>query len=170
MAYSSNAPLGDSIEQVYGNHHGWLYGWLWRQLGSREDAAELAQDTFLRLLAARQATVLAEPRAYLRTVAHALVVNHWRRRDLERAYLDALALRPEREEPSPEQRALVLETLVRIDTMLDGLATKVRRAFLMAQLDGMSYLEIGAELGVSDRMVRKYMAQAMLACMCLLDD
>lgn len=34
----------------------------------------------------------------------------------------------------------------------------------MAQVHGMTYKEIGAELGVSDRMVKKYMAQAMLHC------
>ncbi|KAF1043380.1 MAG: putative RNA polymerase sigma factor FecI [Herbaspirillum frisingense] len=169
MALFSNPPLGDSFEQVYHNHHGWLYGWLWRKLGSREDAAELAQDTFLRLLSSKPADSLQEPRAYLRTVAHGLMVNHWRRLELERAYLDALASRPELEAPSPEQRALVLESLVRIDAMLDQLPPKVRQAFLMSQLDGLTYLQIARQLGVSDRMVKKYMAQAMLQCMILLD-
>ncbi len=171
MAYSSNPPLGDSsIEQVYNSHHGWLYSWLWHKLGSREDAAELAQDTFLRLLTVKPSEKLYEPRAYLRTVAHGLLVNHWRRRKLERAYLAALAAHPELEEPSPEQRALVLETLTRIDTMLDTLPTKVQHAFLMSQLDGLTYSQIAKKLGVSDRMIKKYMAQAMLQCLSLLDE
>lgn len=169
MAYSSNPPLGDSLEQVYSSHHGWLHGWLWRKLGSREDAADLAQDTFLRLLAGKPSGPLQEPRAFLRTVANGLLVNHWRRLELERAYLAALAARPEPEEPSPEERALVLETLLRIDAMLDKLPSRVRQAFLLSQLDGFTYLQIAAELGVSDRMVKKYMAQAMLQCVLLLD-
>lgn len=169
MAYSSNPPLGDSLEQVYSNHHGWLYGWLWRKLGSREDAADLAQDTFLRLLSSKSGDALHEPRAYLRTVAHGLMVNHWRRLEIERAYLGALAARPELEAPSPEERALVLESLMHIDAMLDKLPPKVRQAFLMSQLDGLTYLQIAQVLGVSDRMVKKYMAQAMLQCMLLLE-
>ncbi|WP_413927621.1 sigma-70 family RNA polymerase sigma factor [Herbaspirillum sp. alder98] len=169
MANSSNPPLGDPFEQVYSNHHGWLHSWLWRQLGSRDDAAELAHDTFLRLLASKQTSQLQEPRAYLRTVAHGLLVNHWRRLELERAYLDALAARPEALQPSPEQRALVLETLQRIDALLDRLPARARQAFLLSQLDGRTYLEIAGELGVSDRMVKKYMAQAMLQCMLLLE-
>lgn len=168
MAYSGNPPQGDSFEQVYSSHHGWLHSWLWRKLGSREDAADLAQDTFMRLLAGRDQDSLQTPRAYLRTVAHGLLVNHWRRLELERAYLDALAARPQLEAPSPEQRALVLETLVRIDTMLDKLAPKARQAFLMSQLDGMTYLQIAEVIGVSDRMIKKYMAQAMLQCMLLI--
>jgi RNA polymerase sigma-70 factor (ECF subfamily) len=164
---SSTSPLPDAFEHVYSSHHGWLQAWLWRKMGSHEDAAELAQDTFLRLLASRASESLQEPRAYLRTVAHGLLVNHWRRLELERAYLAALAARPEQEEPSPEERSLVLETLMQIDSMLDSLAPRARRAFLLSQLDGLTYAEIALELGVSDRMVKKYMAQAMLQCMLL---
>ena len=40
-----------------------------------------------------------------------------------------------------------------------------RRAFVLAQIHEMTYREIGAELGVSERMVKKYMAQAMLQCL-----
>jgi len=168
VANSSNAPLGDPFEQLYTHHHGWLHGWLWRQLGSRDDAAELAHDTFLRLLASQQAPQLQQPRAYLRTIAHGLLVNHWRRLELERAYLDALAGRPEGLQPSAEQRTLVLETLQRIDTLLDSLPPRARQAFLLSQLDDLTYAAIAAELGVSERMVKKYMAQAMLQCMLLL--
>jgi RNA polymerase sigma-70 factor (ECF subfamily) len=35
----------------------------------------------------------------------------------------------------------------------------------MSQLDGLTYIEIGQRLGVSDRMVKKYMARAMLHCL-----
>ena len=64
----------------------------------------------------------------------------------------------------------MVEALLRIDAMLDGLRDKVREAFLLAQLDGLGYREIGARLGVSERMVKKYMAQAMLACVLALDE
>jgi RNA polymerase sigma factor (sigma-70 family) len=164
---SANNPSADAFSHLYSNHHGWLYSWLWRKLGSREDAAELAQDTFVRLLSTKPSEELTEPRAYLTTVAHGLVVNHWRKLTLERAYLAALEARPEILAPSPEERALVLETLYQIDAMLERLAPKARQAFLLAQLDGLTYVQIAAQLGVSDRMVKKYMAQAMLQCMLL---
>lgn len=164
---SANSPSADAFSHLYSSHHGWLYSWLWRKLGSREDAAELAQDTFVRLLSAKPSDELAEPRAYLTTVAHGLVVNHWRKLALERAYLSALEARPEMLAPSPEERALVIETLCQIDAMLERLAPKARQAFLLAQLDGLTYAQIAEQLGVSDRMIKKYMAQAMLQCMLL---
>ena len=156
------------LQQLYCEHHGWLQSWLRKRLGCAENAADLAQDTFMRMLAKeRELTSLREPRAYLRTVAHSLLVNHWRRQALERAYLDALALQPLACAPSPETRELVMETLCAIDAMLRKLPGKVREAFLLSQLDGLTYAVIASRLQVSERMVKKYMAQAMLHCLLL---
>lgn len=109
-------------------------------------------------------------RAYLHTVAKGLLINHWRRRDVERAYLEALAATPEACAPSPEARLLIIETLVRIDHMLAALPDKVRQAFLLSQLDGLTYAVIAERLGVSERMVKKYMARAMFECLLVADD
>lgn len=159
------------VGTLYRQHHGWLVSWLRYRLGCPETAADLAHDTFLRLLGSRRTPVrVDEPRAYLTTIARGLVIDHWRRRELEQAWLGALAQLPEALSPSPETRALVVETLLRIDALLDGLRPRVREAFLLAQLDGLPYREIGARLGVSERMVKKYMAQAMLSCMLALEE
>ena len=50
-------------------------------------------------------------------------------------------------------------------SLLDTLKPKVREAFLLSQLDGLTYKQIGERLGVGERMVKKYMAQAMLCCL-----
>lgn len=159
----ANAP--EHVDLLYRNHHGWLLGWLRRRLGCAHDAADLAHDAFLRLLRNPVDAPLREPRAYLTTIAHGLVVNHWRRREIERAWLEALMQQPEAAHPSPEVRALAIEALLEVDALLAALPDKPRRAFLMAQLDGLTYREIAAQLGVSERMVKKYMAQAMLHCL-----
>lgn len=162
--------LQQSLQRLYADHHGWLSGWLRKRLGCAENAADLAQDTFVRLLArSHEIPAIREPRAYLSTVAHGLLVNFWRRQDIERAYLEALAQQPEAVAPSPEARELILETLLAIDAMLQRLPGKVRQAFLLAQLEGLTYAAIGERLGVSERMVKKYMAQAMLHCLMLVE-
>ncbi len=156
------------LHRFYADHHGWLNGWLRRQLGCSQRAADLAQDTFVRVLSKDDdMAAIREPRAYLHTIAKGLLINHWRRRQIEQAYLDALVLQPEPVTPSPESQALIVETLLRIDAMLTQLPTRVRSAFLMSQLHGMTYAAIATELGVSERMVKKYMAQAMLHCLML---
>ena len=180
---ASEAMPAQSLETLYADHHGWLRGWLGRRLGNSSDAADLAQDTFLRLLRRRaesEATpapdratspeALREPRAYLATVAHGLLISHLRRRALEQAYLEALAALPQPLALSPEQRAIIWQTLVDVDAALSTLAPRVRQAFLMAQLDGMKQREIAEALGLSVPTVKKYMQKAWLACLCLMGD
>lgn len=103
-------------------------------------------------------------RSYLATIARGLCIDLWRRRQLEKAWLDSLALCPQATQPSPEQRAIIVETLYEVDAMLARLPKNVREAFLLAQLHGLAYKQIAEQLGVGERMVKKYMAQALLHC------
>lgn len=164
--------IDDTFEQhlsgLYSDHHGWLQSWLRRRLGSAFDAADLAQEAFVRLLARpRRFDSFDNARAYLSTVAKGLCVDLWRRREIEQAWLDTLAARPEAVEPSAEERVAILQALYEIDAMLQRLSEKAGRAFVLAMACEMTDKEVARELGVSDRMVRKYIAQAMLHCMTL---
>lgn len=85
------AAPSDSLSTLYRDHHGWLAGWLRRKLGNGHDAADLAHDTFLRILAARNAAAIEEPRKYLATIAKGLVVDRFRRQSIEAAWLETLA-------------------------------------------------------------------------------
>lgn len=152
------------LHTLYVDHHRWLHGWLRSRLDNAADAADLVQDTFIRLLHRRDRIELQAPRAFLRTVAKGLVIDHWRREEIERAYLEALAHRPELESPSPESRELVFELLESIARMLDGLKPKVRLAFLLAQCEGLSHKQIAAQMGVSLRSVERYVADALYHC------
>ena len=152
------------VEVLYNDHHHWLTGWLRRKLGCPENAADLAQDTFIRVLSAREAPTLIEPRAFLTTVAKRVLFNFYRRQDLERAYLEALAQMPEHVAPSEEDRAIILQTLLELDQLLDGLPRLVKRAFLLAQLDGLTYAQISAELGISIATVKRHLTKAAMRC------
>ncbi len=164
MSFPRQAELA-TIDFLYREHHGWLLDWLRRRLGGdTAEAADLSHDTYLCLLR-RNVDAVREPRAYLAKIARDLIVNHWRRQDLERAYRQQLREAPPQQAGSPEQELALIETLCELDRLLGTLNPKVRRAFLLAHLDGQTYLEIGARLGVSERMVKKYMAQAMLHCL-----
>jgi len=153
------------VEALYVGHQGWLYGWLQRKLGNRTDAADLMHDTFIRILAAKPMPDIAEPRAYLTCVAKGILVNWYQRQALERAYLKALAQMPEALAPSPELRFLILETLHEVDAMLDTLPPLVKRAFLLSQIGAMKYEDIAAQLQVSLITVKRYMKQAFLQCL-----
>ena len=152
------------LHALYSHHHGWLQSWLRRRLGCADDAADLAQDTFVRLLKSRQLSPLREPRAYLSSIARGLMIDQYRRRELERAYLESVELLPRQEVPSEDSRILILDALERIDRMLDQLKPRVRQAFLFAQLDGLTCTQIAEKLGVSRATVERDLAKALQHC------
>ncbi len=160
------------LAEMYDAHHGWLRGWLQRKTGCSWQAADLAQDTFLRILTSprntAQLTEVREPRSYLTTLARRVWVDFVRRDALEKAWLDALQQQPEPVAISAEEQTLILETLFRVDEMLEGLGDKVSQAFLLSQLEGLRYSEIGERLGVSVSSVKKYMAKATEHCLLLM--
>ncbi|MFY9993654.1 MAG: ferric citrate uptake sigma factor FecI [Leclercia sp.] len=154
-----------TLESLYGAHHGWLKGWLTHKLQSAFDADDIAQDTFLRVMGNDALSSLRDPRSFLCTVARRVMVDLFRRNALEKAYLEMLALMPEALAPSAEDRESQLETLQLIDTMLDGLSGKTREAFLLSQLEGLTYSEIAQKLAVSVSSVKKYVAKAVEHCL-----
>ncbi len=154
------------VDGYYRAHHHWLQGWLERRLSCSAQAADLAHDTFVRLM--KQAIPdVQTPRAFLSQIAKSVLIDHYRRRSIEDAYLTALAALPEPTHPSPESRALLIELLSEIDAMLDGLPGKVRQAFLLVQLDGLSYAEVAEQMGCSTHSIKKYMARALAQCLLL---
>lgn len=154
----------DPITDLYSSHHGWLYGWLRKKLGCTHQAADLAHDTYVRVISSGRLPPQDQSRAFLTQIAKNLVVDMYRRRRLEQAYQETIALLPEPQVPSVEERTLLLETLFEIDAMLDSMPAKVREAFLLSQLDGMTYPEIAQQLGVTVSSVQKYMSKALCAC------
>jgi len=82
---ASDYSLPPSVEILYCDHYDWLQGWLRRHLGNAADAADLAHDTFLRLLTTlRRFDSLPEARGYLRTMADGLCIDLWRRKKARR--------------------------------------------------------------------------------------
>lgn len=150
---------------LFSGHGKWLLTRLLQRLRNRADAEDVTSETFLRVLAGGHLTALKEPRAYLTTVAKSILIQQWRRRDIETAYLETLATLPQAVQPSPEERMLLIEALERLSVALDKLSAKARTAFLMSQLDGLTYAEIAERIGVSSSMVRQYMAQGLRCCL-----
>ena len=158
-----------ALTHLYHEHHPWLLQWLYKKLECSWQSADLAQDTFVRLMTSSacqsQIQQLNQPRSFLATVARRVLIDHFRRKSLEQAWLEQLALQPESVTISVEEQTVILETLCRIDDMLENLGDKVRQTFLMSQLEGMKYAEIAQALGVSVSSVKKYMARATEHCL-----
>ena len=169
MSVNTSGP--ESFEGMYSIHNKWLISWLCKKTGCSHHAADFAQDTFLRVLTritqARQEKI-DNPRRYLTVIAGGLVIDHFRRRAVEQAYLDVLSIYPEPVDISAEQRQDLLQTIQRVDEMLDNLPEKIRKAFLMSQIDGLTYQQIANKMDISVRTVKRYMQQGFVQCLSIL--
>jgi RNA polymerase sigma factor (sigma-70 family) len=154
-----------TITELYSNHHAWLHGWLRKKIGCSHRAADLAHDAFIRVLTLTEPQDIKEPRAFLATMAGRLLIDGARRRRIEQAYLEALAIQAhDAGMPDPEAIHVALEALEKISVMLAGLPVKSREAFLLSRLDGLTYSEIAIELNVSANTVKNYVASVLVHC------
>ena len=155
------------MHALYSEHHGWLFAWLRRKLGCGHHAADVAQDTFVRILGSRDGLLgVREPRAYLVTTAKRLMIDQARRALIEKAYLQelALAMSASQGAPSAQQLLEAVQALLQIEAALAGLSAKARQAFLLCYLEGQTQAQIAVQLDVSTKMIQKYLIQALTHC------
>ena len=160
------------IADLVAEHSLPLEKYLARKLDSPEDAAELAQEAFIRLHRLEQPQNLDNARAFLFQVATNLAVDQLRRRQLHFRFLRAeKSLADEGEPPdlnaagaSPEQILGAREKLNAIQAAMDELPFKVRQAFLLHRQSGLSYGAIAEQMQVSVSSVEKYILQALKHC------
>jgi RNA polymerase sigma-70 factor (ECF subfamily) len=159
-----------TLESLYSEHHHWLQSWIRSRLNNVEQAQDLTQETFIKVLMKGREHEFNSPKAYLSSIARGLLVDFFRRRTVEQAYLDAMEVQPEQHILSAEEHHLIIDTLLQIEHMLDTMSGRGRQIFLLAQLDGLSFAEIGRQLNVSVTTVRKHFIRAMTQCLLLIED
>lgn len=150
-----------------------LQRYLARKLDNTEDAAEIAQEAFLRLHRMQSPETLDNARAYLFQTATNLATDQLRRRSLHHRYLrrEQGSLWPGDEETdagadtvSPEHVLAARQKLQAIYRAVEELPVHIRQAFLLHRRNGLSYEAIAREMGVSVSSVEKYILQALRHC------
>lgn len=161
-------PVADTqralLTLLFNKYRGALLSHVTRLVRSPEDAAELVQETYLRVMAhARTAEFESIARAYLFQTATNLARDHFRRQRW-RAH-EPLESVPEPEAPpthsSPEELALWRDAMESLGAALHVMPEATRTVFILARLDGRPYADIARELGISVRTVERRMSEAM---------
>lgn len=152
------------LTQLYQAHQAWLSIFLRKRLHCSHQAADLLQDTYLKILVSGKIPPEEYARQYLTRVAKGLLVDQARRWRIEQAYLDTIRQLPEVNQESPEHRLQTIETLIEVDELLHNLPEKARQAFLLRRIEGLSYRTIAEQLKVSVSSVEKYIARGLAAC------
>lgn len=139
-----------------------LYGLARRRVG-REDAEDVVQDAYLRLLQLERNGELAHARGYLFRVAANVSVDWIRKRRTRSAYLvDNVEFEDIRVGGSAHAAISAdVITMHSVQLCLSKLPRCCREAFLLNRLYGLSYPEIAERLGVSLRTVNRNVTRAV---------
>ena len=155
------------VERLFAQHAGALQAFLYKRVRRSPDAAELAQEVYLRMLRLTEATVIGNPEAYLYTVASNLVKEHSRHEGRAGGALDIddpLVQQQLAELPAFGNELDAERRIKRLREVLDQLPAKCHAVVVLQYWHGLSYEEIAQRLGISIHMVKKYLSQAMVHC------
>lgn len=142
-----------------------LVRFLTLRLGSVEEAREVAQDTYVRLLEREQATPDYNPQALMYVIARGFAIDRLRLRRRRRTdELTPAAHDTVSDTITPERILAGQQQLDMIEKLLRDLPPKCRHAFVRYTFQGYEYAQIAAELEVTESMVRKYVIRAVSYC------
>ena len=140
-------------------HYEELIGTWTRRLKNRQQAEDLAHDTFVRVLESDSAAV-EQPRAYLHQTARNIAVDAYRRED-RRAAMEQDAIHGSPPTGDPEHFMHAIQLADSIERALSELPINCRKVFVWQKIEGLTQAEIAERLGLSKNMVEKYMIRTL---------
>lgn len=157
---SQSASFVEKVAVAYGSL---LHSYLVKRLRAGEEAEDIAQEVYLRLLRLQRCDLIRQPAAYVYFLA-SQVVGEYRMRDAKRpiaydsealdrvANLDGFTRRDELPDREHTEREL--------KRLLAKLSAAHRTVLLMRKRDGFSIQEIADKLQISVFKVKRYLVEA----------
>lgn len=165
-AFAISAP---NAATLFGDHNRTLVRFLNARLGSEEEAEEIAQESYVKLLQLERTGAISFLRAYLFRIAANLAIDRIRQRKSQGRHEDIDLFEDLQDAAAPERSAIANEQLDRLAQCLDELPEKCARAFVLHRFHGMGPQEVAAAMGLSDRMVRNHLVRALVYCKLRMD-
>ncbi len=153
-----------SIDDIADRRYGDLIRFLRYRLLDPADAADLAQEAFMRLLRRNRDELIERPEAYLFRIAANLAYEQRLKRSTASLEDDEATGKLSDRSTSPESRVIARERLVRLERALSALPPLQRAAFILQRRDGLTYAEVAVRLDTTPHMVKKHLAAAMQRC------
>jgi RNA polymerase sigma factor (sigma-70 family) len=158
-----------AVAQLFREHNRKLVRYLTLRLQSVQEAREVAQESYARLLQLPRPGAPSLLRAYLFKTATNLAIDRLRHRKIQRraeeqpVLLSELTAAPS-DWSDPAEQLLAREQAEQLLSYLQELPTKCQRVFDLHRLEGLPQHAVALRLGFSERMVRRYVTYAMVYC------
>lgn len=152
------------VEESYQKYGPELRRYLHRRLRDRQDARDLAQEVWRRLLRIRNTAEVVEPLAYIYRAAANVIAEYHLLRSRDCVAMDSDAMQYAADHPADIARDEMTEQLVRqaeLERILAGMPKTYREVLLLRIREGLTYEEIGKQLSFSPKTVEQYFFRAM---------
>ena len=164
----------DALSQLFRDHNRLLVGYLTNRLRSEQEAKEVAQEAYVRLLQLQDPGNPSLLRAYLFKTATNLAIDRLRHRRVqllaeEQPQLFATLTARGGESGDPAEQLAEREQTAQLLGFLQELPLKCQHVLNLHRLEGVPQNEVAARLGFSERMVRRYVTYAVVYCRLRLD-
>lgn len=160
------------LVQLFQPHAHDLERFLTRRLGCPQTAADLLQETLLRLVQLGAPQSIDNPRAFLFRVAGNLVIDHQRRQQRETVHRGEETAAAEIPDPCPSIETVLFsrQPVEVLKQAIAELPPKCRQVFILHKFKHLSYAEVGARLGIAQSTVVKHMIKALEYCKRRIDE
>jgi RNA polymerase sigma factor (sigma-70 family) len=153
------------MAQLYREHNQALIRFLLTRVSSEDEARDIAQEAYVRMLQLHTQGATSFLSGYLFKTAANIAIDRVRHRSFQRRS-DGELIRSELERGAPETVPpdtilLAREQLKLVERFIQELPPKCRQAFYLHRLHGMSPPDIAAQLGVAKRTVHWYLVHAL---------
>jgi len=152
----------DATSDLYERYSSQIFGYCLHQLGSREEAEDAAQTTFMNAFRGLQRGIVPElESAWLFKIAHNVCLSR-RRSTWRRGRVEAPNNLEVLQEVVPA-RERIGDELIRLHDVLEDMPENQRRAILLREWQGLTYREISEELDLSQSAVETLIFRARRA-------
>lgn len=152
------------VAELFESHNRALTRFLTARLKSSQEAKEVAQEAYIRMLQLDAPDGVSYLRAFLFKTAANLAADRLKSA-ARRGRIDQLAFFDSMDSaPSAESSVAAAEELSALLQAIEMLPAKCRYAFVMHRFYGHEFSEIAQSMGLSERMVRIYVERAILFC------
>jgi RNA polymerase sigma factor (sigma-70 family) len=150
------------VSRLFREHNRTLVGFLYARLRNEQEAKEIAQEAYVKVLQLEQPGATSFLRAYLFRVAGNLAVDRIRQRR-SRTRLDQLdSIDDFLTEATAERAAIAGQELALLKRAVEELPAKCQQAFRLHKLEDRAFADVAQVMGMTERMVRKYVARALV--------
>jgi RNA polymerase sigma-70 factor (ECF subfamily) len=158
------------FSDLFAQHASELRAYLRSRRYGAQEAEDIVQEGFLRLIQSSVVEAPHNPRAWLyRTCTNLAADAYDHKRVRERVISDRGNFDAVDERNNPARHFDASQTLEQVWEALLALPEPCRHAFLLNRLDGMSQRAIALHLGVSEKTVERHVLRALAACRAALE-